>query len=143
MSFLFTLHLAFTFYMTGVIWLVQLVHYPMMGRVGSAFGDCQELHLSRVGVVVGPAMLIEGLSGVLLLPGVGSSRLLLLASVLLGLIWISTAFVQVPCHRRLSNAFDQSTHASLVRWNWFRTAGWTTRAFLLLLASKEQVCLTR
>ena len=51
---------------------------------------------------------------------------------LLAVIWLSTALVQVPLHRRLQGGFDAAAHRRLVRTNWLRTAAWTLRAALAL-----------
>lgn len=32
---LLPVHLAATFYMVGVIWFVQIVHYPLLEKVGT------------------------------------------------------------------------------------------------------------
>ena len=53
--------------------------------------------------------------------------------VLVAVIWLSTAFLQAPAHRRLVNGFDAALHARLVRTNWIRTAAWTARGALALL----------
>jgi hypothetical protein len=124
-------HLAVTWYLTGVIWLVQLVHYPMMGRTGAAFNDCQKFHLGRMGIVVGPAMLIEAATAVALLWRYPDSSTLRVAAALLVVIWASTFGLQVPRHNRLSRGFDRRAHTELVRTNWIRTVSWTVRAFVL------------
>lgn len=49
-----------------------------------------------------------------------------------GLIWISTATLQVPQHRRLATAFEPSAHGSLVLTNWIRALNWSLRAALVL-----------
>jgi hypothetical protein len=55
----------------------------------------------------------------------------LLATVLLALIWLSTAVVQVPLHQSLAARYDDSTLRRLVRSNWLRTMAWTARGLLL------------
>ena len=65
---LFLVHLVATAYMVGVIWFVQIVHYPLMLEVGdAAFCRYSRLHQSRTSYVVGPPMLIEALSGLALI----------------------------------------------------------------------------
>jgi hypothetical protein len=51
---------------------------------------------------------------------------------LLAVIWLSTALVQVPCHKRLSQGFDAATHRRLVGTNWIRTVAWSLRGLLVL-----------
>ena len=134
-SWIWIAHCVSTFYMTGLIWFVQRVHYPLMNRVAPAdYVAFQQAHMIRTTWVVGPAMLIEAFSAVALLylddlpiqPSVAWINM----ALLLG-IWVSTAAWQVPCHHRLSRAFDAATHRSLVYGNWIRTALWSIRALLL------------
>ena len=47
--------------------------------------------------------------------------------------WLSTALIQVPCHRRLERGFDAAAHARLVRTNWIRTALWSARGIVALV----------
>ena len=51
---------------------------------------------------------------------------------LLSAIWLSTAFIQVPLHRRLLEGYDRHTIEQLIHSNWFRTFAWTLRAVLAL-----------
>jgi hypothetical protein len=49
-----------TLYMTGLIWFIQVVHYPLHGEVGkSTFLRYQKLHVQWTGYVVIPPMLLE------------------------------------------------------------------------------------
>lgn len=133
MNLIFALHLAATLYMTGVIWTVQLVHYPMLGFTRDAFDDCQRLHLARMGIVVAPAMLMEAGTGVIIAWRYFGDSLVLLASALLAVIWLSTFLIQVPRHGQLARGFDRRVHAQLVSTNWIRTAAWTLRSACLLI----------
>lgn len=122
--------------MTGLIWFVQLVHYPLLSGVGTeGFHSYQRGHERRTAWAVGPAMLAELVCAVWLAaappPGV-FVWLTVLGLVLLAGVWVSTALLQVPCHRRLSAGFDAETHGRLVRSNWLRTALWSGRAVLAL-----------
>ena len=51
---------------------------------------------------------------------------------LVAVIWLSTAFIQVPCHNRLVDGFDEEAHSRLVGSNWIRTVAWTIRGVLSL-----------
>jgi hypothetical protein len=129
---LLELHLAATLYMTGLIWFVQLVHYPLLGRVGGeAFRRYHEQHRRRTGWAVGLPMLVELFTAVLILQRAptGPARLGL---ALVALIWLSTLLLQIPCHRRLAGGFDAGEHRRLVRTNWIRVVGWSLRSGLVL-----------
>ena len=124
-------HAGATLFMTGVIWFVQVVHYPLFARTGAAgFADYERDHARRTGWVVGPAMTLELLLALALAARGGAAAWAGLA--LLAMIWLSTALVQVPLHRRLQGGFDAAVHRRLVRTNWLRTAAWTLRAALAL-----------
>ena len=54
------MHLAATLFMTGLIWFVQVVHYPLMAQVPKQhFKAFQQAHVTRTTWVVGPPMLLE------------------------------------------------------------------------------------
>ena len=129
------LHFAATLCMAGIIWFVQIVHYPLLARVGAAEAAAYEKeHRSRTFWVVGPLMLVEGLTlGLLCRQPLEDSEGFLLGSgaALLAMIWLSTAFLQVPCHKKLSQSFDAAVHRRLVRSNWIRTIGWSLRVILV------------
>jgi len=133
---LLTANLAATLFMTGLIWFVQVVHYPLFASTGrDEFQAYERRHQALTTWVVAPPMLVELLSSMLLLwfrpPGI-SIWLLLTGAALVALIWVSTALVQVPCHGRLSQNFDLNAHRRLVRTNWVRTIAWTLRGILVL-----------
>jgi hypothetical protein len=136
MNILLSAHLAATLAMVGVIWFVQVVHYPLMAEVGPERAvRYARLHQGRTSLVVVPAMLVEagtGLGLLVLSPGLRGSAPFLASLALLAAIWLSTAFLQVPIHRRLLAGSDPRLLRRLVATNWVRTLGWTARAALLL-----------
>lgn len=133
------IHLAATLFMAGLIVFVQVVHYPLMARVGEGgFTAYEAGHTLRTGWVVMPPMIAElgtslWLAGI---PPTPSTRPLALAGAgMVALIWISTALLQAPAHGRLARGWDPVTHRLLVRSNWIRTVLWLARvpvAFALL-----------
>jgi len=129
---LLLLHAGATLWMVGLIWFVQIVHYPLMASVGQEQCCAYSLaHQKRTTLVVGPPMLVELVTAVgLVLAGFG-----VLAWIGLGLIavnWISTAAVQVPCHHRLTKGFDAKAHRRLVATNWVRTIAWSARGIIAI-----------
>lgn len=132
MTLILILHTASTLAMTGLIWFVQLVHYPLFPY--AAAGDFHAFaadHQRRTGWVVIPLMLTEAGTATLLLVSSGSV-VVWIGWGLLVVVWLSTAFLQVPCHQRLAEAFDADTARRLVSTNWWRTIGWTGRACIAL-----------
>ncbi len=133
---LFGLHVFATVFMTGLIWFVQVVHYPLFGWVpGDGFVAYEREHVRRTGWVVGPPMLLEvGTAGALIAlraPLAADPRFLAAFGLLL-LVWVATAVFSVPAHNRLSDTPDPRTIRRLVATNWLRTVGWSARSALLI-----------
>ena len=121
-----------SFGMFGLIWLIQLAHYPLQIHVpADRFVAYQAAHLWRVTVVVGPLMLAELIVAVWLVQLQLHGSMLLAAWIgvaLVAIIWISTAVLQIPCHFKLERGRDEAAIRTLVRTNWIRTLAWTGRA---------------
>ena len=136
MILLLLVHSAVTWAMSGLIWFIQINHYPLFSRVGrEAFKRYQEEHMRRTTWVVAPLMGIEAVTGILLLwypPANTDLATVWCGMVLLAVIWVSTALLQVPRHQRLLGGFDETDHQSLVSSNWIRTLAWTGRSAVCL-----------
>jgi hypothetical protein len=100
------LQLVSTLAMTGIIWFVQIVHYPLFGKVGAtSFHDYEQSHLHRTTIVVAPLMLTEAITSLVLLwicPATIPLEAVVAGVLLVLLVWASTFFVQVPIHGKLS-----------------------------------------
>ncbi len=126
------IQLLATGFMTGLIWFLQVVHYPLFMFVGSPqFVRYEYRHTRRTTLIVAPVMLIEVIAAAALLalsPAGAMSQLAWLGMALLVVIWLSTAALQVPCHRELSRGFARATAQRLGFSNWIRTLAWSARA---------------
>jgi len=135
---LLIVHAAATWALCGLIWIVQLVHYPLFALVGDrAFPGYQAAHTRRITPLVAPLMGAELVTGGLLAlePVAGvDATLMRVGFALIVALWLSTAFLQVPCHARLERSFDARAHRRLVGTNWLRTALWTVRAVMVAVA---------
>ena len=126
-----------TLALTGLIWFVQVVHYPLF-RLADVdnFSLMAAEHQRRTTWVVAPLMLVEAATATLLLLGAvgqeagGETWALAVGWLLLATIWVSTFVVQVPLHRRLLLGHDLETIRSLVKSNWIRTISWSSRSIL-------------
>ncbi len=127
-----------TWFMIGIIWLVQIVHYPLFAHVGQdSFPAYEALHTRWITYVVAIPMLIELLaSGFWIIerdrrisrwiPWVGLGLVLL--------IWFSTFAFSVQNHNQLMKGFQEEAWRNLVSTNWIRTLAWTARGGLLVIA---------
>lgn len=135
MTVVLVLGAAATWGMVGVIWIVQVLQYPMLAGYSrlSPITAAVE-HQRRISWVVGPLMAVEGLTALVLLverPASMDPASAWVAAGLLGVALSSTVLVQVPLHTRLARGHDPVAARRLVSTNWVRTLAWTARGVLL------------
>ena len=133
---IFMAQFAATWFMTGLIWFVQVVHYPLLAHTGrERYVDYQRLHMSLTSWLVGPPMLVEAMTALLMFryrPTSVTTLELSIGLALVAAIWLSTLLFQVRCHRDLCSGFEATCHGRLVATNWIRTAAWSLRGALTL-----------
>ena len=127
------LHLIATSVMVGVIWVIQLVHYPSFHFVElKQYTTFQRFHMARISYVVIPAMLTELFTLILIVFSMDQIDTLVLASaILLIFIWLMTAVFFSGVHQKLTLGYEQPVVDKLVKLNWGRTLLWTLRLLLI------------
>jgi hypothetical protein len=129
-------NVASTLFMVGVIWFVQIVHYPLFANVGQqSFSNYEQRHAGVTTWIVVPPMLVEIVTATLLVwfcPAGVQRWTVGVGFVLVVVIWVSTAFLQVPFHDQLANGFQAGAHQQHVASNWIRTIAWSLRGCLTL-----------
>ncbi len=134
---LLAVNAAATWYLTGLIWVIQVVHYPLFSYTErTSYSAFAAAHGWRISLIVGPAMVVELVTAGWLIvsrPATLPVGWAWVGAGLVALIWLSTAAVQVPLHAELARGYDAQAHASLVTSNWARTLAWTARSVLLLV----------
>jgi hypothetical protein len=128
---------AATLSLVGLIWFVQVVHYPLMATLPSSEAPRYAVsHQRRTMWVVGPLMLAEAITGFLLL-AIHPERVSPLAAtvgcLLILFIAYRTWWIHRPQHHRLARKPDPKTCRDLIHTNWLRTIAWTARGGLLLV----------
>jgi hypothetical protein len=130
-------HAASTLVLTGLIWTVQIVHYPLFALVGrDGFVAYEEAHSSRITSVLALPWLAQGVTTawLLLAPPPGAPRWLVWAAAVLAAIPVAvTVGASIPAHQRLGRGFDEEAHATLVRTNWLRTVAWSVHSVVALV----------
>lgn len=123
--------------MVGLIWMVQVVHYPLLALVGvDRAPEIAKEHQRRTGIVVGPAMVVEGVSTLGLLvwrPSEVWWILPWLNGVFLAVALGCTVFLSVPLHEKMANNPDNGVGQRLVVTNWPRTIAWSLRGAVCIL----------
>jgi hypothetical protein len=125
------LNTAASWTMVGVIWFVQVVHYPLLSvvPVDSAKAVAVE-HQRRTGWVVMVPMTVEGVTTLLLLAMVPAGVAWIvpwLAGIPLAVALLATVLLSVPRHARMAANPDESVGRELVTTNWIRTIAWSLR----------------
>ena len=127
------IHLISTSLMVGIIWVIQVVHYPSFHFIGnSRYISFQKFHMERISYIVIPIMLVESISGFLLIYD-ELNPILLISMVLLLSIWMLTVFFFALVHQKLVSGYQVGMVAKLVKINWVRTLLWTLRLLLLII----------
>ncbi|MBC8084601.1 MAG: hypothetical protein H7Z21_15495 [Hymenobacter sp.] len=131
---LLLLNFTLAAYLTGLIWTVQVVHYPSFALVKPAeFPAFHQAHTARMSYVVLAPMVLElGLAAWLAWQGRALGPAVWWSLALVGFIWAATFCISVPFHNRLAHGYDYIAIDGLIRTNWLRTLAWTARAGLLL-----------
>jgi uncharacterized membrane protein len=136
-------HVFATLFMVGLIWFVQIVHYPLYSSVGREhFPEYEALHNRLTTWVVGPAMIVEMVTAVTLLRYSPNSSALLvwIGLALLAVIWLSTATLSVPAHNALTVEFSATAYRKLVSTNWIRTLAWSMRGLIVMVMTYRNLC---
>lgn len=123
-------------FLTGIIWFMQIVHYPLF-KYQSNIAFHKE-NQKRSAFLIFPLMAIEFVLSLVLLIITIHTHLfmtILIINILLWLILISTFLLQAPCHVKLKRHADQShIIANLVLTNWIRTFLITIKSILWIIA---------
>ena len=118
--------------MVGVIWVIQLLHYPSFHFIDDQkYIEFQHFHMQRISFIVIPAMLIELASALLLAYFFRSSLTIILLALLIG-VWAVTFIFFTDMHQKLTNGYNQSIVDRLIQINWSRTILWSLRLIILL-----------
>jgi hypothetical protein len=118
--------------LTGLIWLVQIVHYPGFVFLSEQkFQDFHKFHSNRISLLVIPLMLSElgtSIYWIFLETNVYSW----VNFIFVLIAWFSTFLLSVPLHNKLSHGRNLNTITKLVSSNWIRTLAWTCKSICLL-----------
>jgi len=123
------IHLITSWALFGLIWTIQLSHYPTFQYISkSQFSAFHLHHTFSISIIVLPLMLLE--LGIVIWQSYQSNwnRGWLIALGLVVLIWVSTFFIQVPLHEHLEKEKDLKVIEQLVFSNWIRTFLWSIKA---------------
>jgi hypothetical protein len=121
-----------TWVLMGLIWTIQWVHYPMFSFFNTSTPTAFQDHQRRITYLVGPLMVIELFTAVLLaILNISSHPYFHAINIgLLIIIWAHTGVIMVPLHTKLSTAPNLKTIQLLVKKNYVRSVAWTLKGGL-------------
>ena len=134
--------LAFTLYMTGMIWSMQILEYPLFALVGEKeFPSYHRRHNRALPLLVILPSLAAVASAVVLI-FTRPARLPLWAPLVIAaldvIVIVVTALREAPLHAKLDReGASPVVIRELVQGNWVRTLVWTANALLLLVLTGD------
>ncbi len=131
---LIVLHIVSTSIMVGVIWVMQLLHYPALLYVkNETFRQFQNFHMTKISIIVVPIMLIELVSGFIIYLQGERSFEFLASFVLMIILWIMTGLIFTKFHSKLRKSKDIRIINKMIFLNWYRTLFWSMRLIIIFL----------
>lgn len=132
-AFFIDIHFLSTAIMVGVIWVIQLIHYPSFHFIKeSNYSKFQQFHMNRISIIVIPTMIIEIISGLLIFWSVFHSNIFFISSLFILIsIWAITFIFFTKMHQGLVFGYNQEIVNKLILINWSRTLLWSLRLIIL------------
>lgn len=131
LNIIFLINAFASVFLMGLIWTIQLVHYPSFRFVDEAnFKALHYFHGTRISILVIPVMIAELVTSAVLWWNNSGASLQAVGFYLVILIWLSTAIFSVPMHTRLNKGKDGKAISILINTNWIRTILWSLKALL-------------
>lgn len=125
------IHLIATAGMFGIVLFVQMVHYPMLGKIPPANREGFEREYStRASSLITPIMLIEAASVAAILFIAPNDLYARAGAALFAGICLVTFGISVPCHTKLSREWRSQTHQTLIWSNFLRCLLWGARVVI-------------
>ena len=129
---------ASTWYMTGLIVFVHVVHYPLFARIDpESFLRYHEDHVRLTTYTVFLPMVIELFASVMLVyhdhGTTVSSRLAWAGLAAAVVTWVATGCLSVPLHDTLALGFQAEAHSKLVATNGVRLVAWIAHSAIMLV----------
>ncbi len=119
-------------FMSGVIAVIQLIHYPCFSQIDSnQFSNFHLRHTKALGLIAGPIMVLELISAIWLVRN--GSILFIINLLAVMALWILTFSISIPSHNKLAKGFNEQAWKRLLRTNWPRTILWWTRSIAFLI----------
>ena len=120
--------------LVGIIIMTQIISYPLFLKVSeSSFADYYNAYKNRITIIVIPFMVTELLLTLYIYLYSPNNIFFQISTFILILIWLSTFFIQVPIHNKISIKLEHEMIGKLISTNWIRTFLWILKLFFLCI----------
>ena len=125
-------------YLVSLVFMTQFITYPTFLHIDKdKFSEYHRKYVNNISFIVAPVMLIELLT-LLLIAYFSKDFLIIKSLILLLVIWLTTFFIMIPSHNRISKAFNIKEIKSLINYNWIRTILWSFKLLVIIFLYYEK-----
>jgi len=133
---IFLTNVVSTLMMTGIMWFVHLIHYPILSYVNQAdLAEYESQHVKHTMKWALLILIVELVSAALLIwfrpEDIGMLQVIVGLSLLVP-IWIVTWAGCVPGHCKLETGYNDVALRKLLKNNFIRTLCWTARTVVII-----------
>jgi len=134
-------NLTSTLLIAGVLWFVQLVHYPLFNEIPAKnMVNYGYYHIQKISGIINLLFIVDFTTIVFLLLLVNSdlsATLMIINIAIFGFIVILTRITFLPIHQKLSKNPNSFLISKLINLNWIRTLVWSLKVVFMLIIFVE------
>ena len=125
-------------YLVSLVFMTQFITYPTFLHIDKdKFSEYHRKYVNNISFIVAPVMLIELLT-LFLIAYFSKDFLIIKSLILLLVIWLTTFFIMIPSHNRISKSFNIKEIKSLINYNWIRTILWSFKLLVIIFLYYEK-----
>lgn len=125
------LNVLFNVYLIAISIIVQFIVYPSFNKILESFAEYHSRYKKKIFWIVGPVMILEILTSLLMI--LNEFDIYLIPGLIVLLLWMLTFIYIVPLHNQLSKQFQTNKHIKLLKLNFVRTILWALKFFVLII----------
>ena len=125
------LNVLFNVYLIAISIIIQFIVYPSFNKILESFPEYHSSYKKKIFWIVGPVMILEILTSLLMI--LNEFDIYLIPGLIVLLLWMLTFINIVPLHNQLSKQFQANKHIKLLKLNFVRTILWALKFFVLII----------
>ena len=125
------LNVLFNVYLIAISIIVQFIVYPSFNKILESFAEYHSRYKKKIFWIVGPVMILEILTSLLMI--LNEFDIYLIPGLIVLLLWMLTFIYIAPLHKQLSKQFQTNKHIKLLKLNFVRTILWALKFFVLII----------